>query len=337
MSSSKKIKYWQYIFSIASLQGGYALFKLISIPTDSTNALFLGLSASRLLMAIALLFAIFLFAWLGFLSWRKPAWAEKYLKPENYPKAYSALNWLSFFIALFSSIATFLLRYYDPLKYLPLYQRAAPLAFYIIILGYELSLWLLYLQAHAEPRSREEKKKSFASLRLCVSRIAKNPTFIIFAILLILLIFVSITRIGLTPDTAYWSEPGIAIQSWQFALALILGFLTLLLSFKLSLKKSDIFIAFLIWGIAALIWWSVPMDVLQNSFYAPYAYPLNKSLPYSDAGFYDYLSQGLLLGEGFLAQVPPRPLYLVFLTGLRALVGINNLPRRALFSWKNAP
>ncbi len=316
MSPTKRLKHWQFFFIIASLEGGFALFKLLSIPTDSSNALILGLSASRLLMAVILFFAIFFFLGLLFLTKRKGKFRE-YLNPQNYPKAYSLLNWLSFFLALFTSIILFFLRYYDPEKYLPLYLRAAPLVFYIIVLGYQLSLWLFYL--------RNKTKKSTKPVLSRDEVFVDKISLIIFAIFLALFAFVSITRIGLIPDTAYWSEPGIAIQGWQFILALTLGFLTLLFSYRKTSKKlGNIFIPLLIWSIAVIIWWSVPMEVLKNSFYAPFAYPLGKSLPYSDAGFYDYLSQGLLLGQGFITQIPPRPLYIVFLTGLRALVGINN-------------
>ncbi len=307
MTVEKRKKHWPIFFLLACLEGGIALFALLRLPTDPTNSLLFGLSASRLLMAATLLGALIFFGFLGFFAWRKTDWLEKYLDPNKGPKLYPVLNYLSFFSALFASIALFLLRYYNPERFLPFFERAKPLGLYIIVLGLQLSLWLLFLR-----RGFHRRKENFI------------PAAITFAILLVLFVFVAISRIGLTPDTAYWSEPGIAIQGWQFALALILGFLTLLLSFKLSLKKSDLIFALMIWGIAIAIWWSVPMDVLKSSFYAPFAYPLGKPLPYSDAGFYDYLSQGLLLGNGFLAQIPPRPLYIVFLAGLRALVGIND-------------
>ena len=307
MTTNTRNKYWPFFFLLACLEGGFALFALLRLPTDPTNNLLFGLSASRLLMAATLSVAVILFAFLGLFAWRKAEWREKYLDLEKRPKLFQALNYLSFFIVLLTSISLFLLRYYNPERFLPFFERAKPLGFYIIVLGIQFSLWLLFLR-----HGLRRRKENFI------------PAAIAFAILLVLFAFVAISRIGLTPDTAYWSEPGIAIQGWQFALALILGFLTLLLSFKLSLKKSDIVFALLIWGIAIAIWWSVPMDVLKNSFYAPFAYPLGKPLPYSDAGFYDYLSQALLLGNGFLAQIPPRPLYIVFLAGLRALVGFND-------------
>ena len=309
MSLKKKLTSWQVFFLIASLEGGFALLTLLTIPTDSTNTLIFGLSASRLLMVIALLSATLIFLWLLFLT-KKETNFNKYLNPKKFPKAYHILNWLSFLIAFFFSIALFFLRYYNPTKFLPIFLRAQPFVLYIILLGYQLSLLLLYL------------RKGFSIEKL--KRNDFKPASITFTIFLALFAFIATSRIGLIPDTAYWAEPGIAIQGWQFILALIIGFITLLFTIKSPHKKLNIIIPVILWGIAIVIWWSVPMDVLKNSFYAPFAYPLGKSLPYSDAGFYDYLSQGLLLGRGFITQIPPRPLYIVFLTGLRALVGINN-------------
>lgn len=306
------LKYWFFFFLITSLEGGYALFTLLRIPADPTNSLYLGLSASRLLMAATLLGVVLISVWLGLLAWRRPFWVEKYLDPENHPKVFAALTWLSAMGALITVIGLFLLRYYNPIRLLSLFERARPLAFTTIILGFQISILFLFLRKGFDFKFFKDRKRN-------------RVTGIIFGIFLALFAFIAITRIGLTPDVAYWAEPGVALQGWQFGLALLGGFLTLLLSLKLNFhhRKTDLFFALLLWGIAISIWLSVPMDVLKNSFYGPFAYPLGKSLPYSDAGFYDYLSQGLLLGNGFLSQIPPRPLYIVFLAGLHALFGNN--------------
>jgi hypothetical protein len=313
--SEEKTKNWIFFFSLASLEGGFALFALLRVPTDPKNDFLFGLSLSRFVTAGALLGITLLAAWLGYRSWRNPIWREKYLLPENFPQKYRALHWASFFLALLFSLTLFLLRYQDPAYYEPLYLRAKPLLLGLSLIGFELSLWLLFLRYGFEAQKKYHEN---------VLRLAGR----IFILFLLLFAFIAVTRIGLTPDTAYWAEPGVPLQKWQFALALLLGFFALLYftSHPLRRKKTteNIVIPLLLWGIALLLWWSVPMDVLKNSFYAPFAYPLGQSLPYSDAAFYDYLSQGLLLGNGFLTQVPPRPLYIVFLAGLRALFGINN-------------
>ncbi|MFN3492699.1 MAG: glycosyltransferase family 39 protein, partial [Anaerolineales bacterium] len=64
---------------------------------------------------------------------------------------------------------------------------------------------------------------------------------------------------------------------------------------------------------------SVPLETLANSFYAPASPPLNIPLPYSDAGYYDFASQSLLIGTGYFGNIPPRPLYVTFLAFLHLL------------------
>ena len=72
---------------------------------------------------------------------------------------------------------------------------------------------------------------------------------------------------------------------------------------------------------ASALWLSVPIDSLKNSFYAPITPPYTTPFPYSDAGFYDYLSQSLLIGTDYLGNIAPRPLYVTFLAALHFLFG----------------
>ncbi|MBT3338260.1 MAG: hypothetical protein HN855_15360 [Anaerolineae bacterium] len=309
MLVKEKTKYWSLFFLAASLEGGFALFALLQIPSGDVNSFFLGLSASRFFMVTSLLAATGFFGWLAVAAWQKANWLERWLAPGYSSKG---LIRISSFLSLGLTLALFLLRYYDPERFLPLFTRAKPLGIYLLVLSLQTVFWLLVLQLGLQVEIARYKK-------------VFRSTGWIFLIFLTVFAFVALTRIGLTPDTAYWAEPGVALQGWQFGLALLIGFITFLVTIQFSTyqKKSDLLLAFLVWGIAVVIWWSVPMDVLRNSFYAPYAYPLDTSLPYSDAGFYDYLSQGLLLGNGFITKIPPRPLYIIFIAGLHALFGLD--------------
>ncbi|OQY29779.1 MAG: hypothetical protein B6I38_07915 [Anaerolineaceae bacterium 4572_5.1] len=309
----KPLKYWSLFFLLASLEGGFALFVLLRIPSDLANSIILGLSAARFGMVAALFGMVIALVWLGALAWRKPLWREKYLDPANFPKASAALTRLSALAALLTASGLFLLRYYDPERLMPVFLRAQPLLLYIAVLTFQLTLWLLLLRYGFHLQAFRERMGIYRNAGIAL------------IVLLLLMGIVTITRIGLIPDSAYWAETGVALQGWQVGLAILAGLFTLLLSLQKPVdqdKRIDILFAVLLWGIAVGSWLSVPLDVLENSFYAPYAYPLGQSLPYSDAGFYDYLSQGLLLGNGFLAKIPPRPLYIVFLAGLHALFGV---------------
>ena len=307
MKPNEKLKYWLLFFIAASLEGGFALAALLQIPGDPTNNFFLGLSLSRFLMALVLLFLTILFGWIAILAQKRPRWQS----PDLYPKQFACLHWLVFLGSLGLAIVLFLFRYYDPVRFLPFYERAVPLGMYLLVLGVQTSIWLLFLRFGLD-------LKTFKKVQF-------KETLIVFTVLLGVFLFVSLTRLGLIPDTAYWGEPGVVIQSWQFGLALSAGVILFVLSWRVKVfsRWADIGIALLLWGLAVWIWSSVPMSVLTNSYYAPYAYPIGTSVPYSDSGFYDYLAQGLLLGEGFITKIPPRPLYIVFLAGAHALYGFD--------------
>jgi hypothetical protein len=76
-----------------------------------------------------------------------------------------------------------------------------------------------------------------------------------------------------------------------------------------------------IWLLAVVVWLAVPIDVLQNSFYAPIGPPTGVPFPNSDAGYYDSMAHSLLVGHPYQGEIPSRPLYIVLLTGLHLLFG----------------
>jgi hypothetical protein len=76
-----------------------------------------------------------------------------------------------------------------------------------------------------------------------------------------------------------------------------------------------------LWLLAAVIWLSVPLSVMQNSFYAPMDPPTNQPFPNSDAGYYDSMAHSLLIGYPYQGDIPTRPLYIVFLAVLHLLFG----------------
>jgi hypothetical protein len=156
---------------------------------------------------------------------------------------------------------------------------------------------------------------------------ARNPIYlsalIAFCLLLLVFLFISLTRLGLTPDPAYWSEPGVPILGWQFAVVLIGGVCVLLLAFSVRTRLMDLFLPLTIYLLAVAIWLSVPADVLANSFYMPINQPTFQPFPYSDAGYYDQMAHSLLIGHPYQGTIPTRPLYIVLLTVLHLLFGEN--------------
>ncbi|MEW6402375.1 MAG: glycosyltransferase family 39 protein [Chloroflexota bacterium] len=290
---------WPWYFFAAALESFVFIAILFSIPSES------GLSLARFAMISVLLLILILSVGFGLHARHDTAALDALRRA---PLIAGAT-----LLFLTSGLALFLLRYLNPERLLPFYERLSPLLWFLFVVGLQSALFLLFLQ-NGLHRDELLKRKD----------IYRSACFV-FVALLLLLAFVAVTRLGITPDPAYWGEPGVAILGWHFGLAILIGFAVLLCfagfaSFRLP-RVQNYILPFAIWLTASVLWLSVPWDVLQNSFYAPISPPTNIPLPYSDAGYYDYISQSLLTGTDYLGLIPPRPLYIFLLAGLHALFG----------------
>lgn len=222
-----------------------------------------------------------------------------------------------FFSALLfltSSLILFLLRYLSPERFLPYYERLSPLLWLLFIIAIQSTIFLLFAKNGFHPQEFAKRKLIYLSAAIA------------FGILFFIFLFTTITKIGITPDTAYWGEPGVAILGWQFGIAILFGFAVIVHAARITTYQvplTNYLLPLTIYLTAVTLWLSVPVDVLQNSFYAPITPPANTPFPYSDSGFYDYLSQSLLIGSGYLGGIPPRPFYVIFLAVLHFFFGQN--------------
>jgi len=287
-------KFLPWFFFAAAFQSLLAVVALLRVPSE-------GISLARLGLLGILAFFFFSGMGLGLYSRRD---LTRFERLGRTPVIFS-----SALLSLTSALALFLLRYLNPERLLPYYERMSPLLWLIFFLSLEATVFLLFLKNGFHLNSLAERNSVYVS------------SLIALLFLLSIFLFVSLTKIGVTPDTAYWGEPGVVIQSWQFILALIIGCAILLLFTFQSplLSRSTFLLPLSIYLIAAILWLSVPLETLANSFYAPISAPTNIPLPYSDAGFYDYLSQSLIIGTDYFGGIPPRPLYVNFLAFLHLL------------------
>ncbi len=307
-----KLRFWPLFFLLTIAEGIIAFVNLVLIPSEEVGGL-LGFSLTRLAFMLGLVASVVFLAVLLFLSWRKKAWREKWLNPQVNVRYYILLTMAATAGALIAGGGLFLLRYYNPERLLPLFIRARPLLFFLMLFCAQLSLWLLVLKNGVRLSAFSSRKGVYIA------------TLIILAVLLTIWGIVALTRLGLNPDPGYWAEPGVPLLGWQVALAIICGWLILLIGLSEWIERHirffDGLLGMGLWGIAVSVWMSVPLSVLNSSFYAPIIPPYKQPFPYSDAGMYDYLARGLLLGNGFIGTIPPRPLYIVFLAGLHRLFG----------------
>ncbi|MBI3167902.1 MAG: glycosyltransferase family 39 protein [Chloroflexi bacterium] len=303
---NKFTKFLPWFFFAAAFQSLIAIVILLRIPSE-------GISFARLVL-LGVMGGLFLAGiGLGLFARRDLSRFERFITTPVI--LFSALLTLTF------SLILFLLRYLNPERLLPFYERLSPLLWLLFFLAFEATIFLLLLKNGFHSRSLSDRKPIYLA------------AFTVYCSLIIVFLFVAITKIGITPDTGYWGEPGVAIQGWHFVVALLIGFSTLLLStfhssvrsLPVGLSNSSLiphplsFIPFALYLLAAILWPGVPLETLANSFYVSITPPTNMPLPYSDAGFYDFSAQSLLIGTGYFGGIPPRPLYVVFLAFLHLL------------------
>src|SRR5688572_11883129 len=282
-----------WFFYLCAIEGAVALTALLLIPSEGGN-----LSLARLSLISILVVFCSLWMYLGF---RQPHGIDKLARPPFIVT--SAL--LSVGLGLF----LFLLRYLDPDRFLSAYERLSPLLWYFFILLIQASFLLLYLRRGFYPENLSLRKPVYLS------------SLTAFCVLLFVILIISLTHLGITPDPAYWGEPGVAILGWQFAVALILGFAVFCGAFYVSAQTLDILLPLIIYLAAVVLWLRVPVNVLANSFYMPISPPTLQPFPYSDAGYYDQMAHSVLIGHPYLGEIPTRPLYIFLLTVLHSLFG----------------
>ena len=259
------------------------------------------------MMPMAVMGGICLLA--AWVSWKDDRFRKKWLSPSSNPVVFRLLSWLFTGSVFLTGILAFLLRWYDPDLFLPYFERAWPFLAFVLLFSLQSAFLLTLLQVglHKPPERNW------------------RPALLAFSLLLLVYAFASLTRLGLIPDEAYWGEPGVPMQGWQLFF-IILGSAAFLLFhmapwFNNRPGRTEAITILSIYFLAVFIWLSVSNDVLRNSFYFPIDPPANTPFPYSDSGYYDYMAHSLLIGTDYTGQIPTRPLYILFLTGLHLLFG----------------
>lgn len=250
---------------------------LLRIPSDSKNAFLFGLSKERLLMLTV--FAFFFLCGILFLIRRDKVSAFFVSKP----RAGSVLGT--------AAVITFFL------VMLPDYRFGRNSAYYARIRPFLIWAFLSTLTFYLYDRFAKDR---FAVIRQTIRNLSAYKKDIIpFLLFLVFgILFIEITGLGKTTESALWNKNGIPLQSIQLFFSLAVFLLlkkTGLFGKTDGQKKFSHFL--LIWIVSALIWSLVP---LKDHFFAPGPYlPNMEYYPYSDAVSYDMAAQTALNGWGF--------------------------------------
>ena len=295
-------RHWSPFFFLSILEGCTALATLSLIPGE-------GLSYARLMLIGAIVLPLAASGWFFFCS-LKTDWRARHLDLTAHPGFFRFLLVFSLFLFLTFGLVLFLLCYLNPEATTAYFVRSRPVLIYLMLLSAQTCLWLTMLRNGFHPQA------------LQIRRGVLIPAVVGFGIFILLWLIVALTGIGITKDTSYWGEPGVPILGWQLVLVLLIGLGFSLYGLRLkSFRRLDAILPIAIWLFAFLLWISVPLGTLRNSFYAPIQPPFSQPFPASDAAYYDSDAQSLLVGYGYVHAIPSRPFFVLFLVGLHALLG----------------
>lgn len=290
---------------LAVIESALAFYWLASIPSDSGSAVLAGYSASRLiLMAVAAIpFLVF-----GLVAVRSNEMVAMVDSALGKRRTRIVVLVVSSLLAV-SGLALLLIPSTRLGDYASIVARLAPLVYLGGLVGIQTLLGqFLWRGGEFELQNLREWKVVFIVAAVLMTLAALTA------------VWVAWSGIGVEPEIYGWHKPGTPILFGQLLVALFVSLLFALLKSRLGKNKFETLAFLTLWLAAFLIWQSEPMRRL--SYFTPAPTPPNfETYPYSDAGFYDTLSQTILIGQGRSLTVILRPLYIFFLTALHLISG----------------
>jgi hypothetical protein len=308
-----KLKPSWNVFSIYSsfiaLVAAFILSGLLLSPSEPGNALFLGLSLPRLILALGLLIAFIFFALISIKSFQDRGWAEGTLERWfGGSRISKAISWLAAIGFGLGWIGCFLPFYRAGILAVH-WARLRP-AMVFILLASAATLMTIFV-----------KRSNFTIQDSRISKTFKLSLVLFFVSLLFIGIMLY-SGFGVSAAEDYWYGAGVPILASQLIMVIVAGTLFFQIKNKWRFWRIDVVFFILIYAVTAVLWAQEP---LQKSFLfiGPYA-PNRVLYPFADAALFDTASQFGLIGQNFLfynGQFFERALYISFLVYLHSLVG----------------
>jgi hypothetical protein len=309
---------------MGTLEGVVVLYKLISIPADIKNVMFLGFSLQRLLLlgGVFILFSLFSLSllWISI----SDAMMKKAVSFVDEIFNVSSRRYILYFFSLtmlFFCAVLLLMPLEGSSGYIAYLERLAPLVYWIGCIGAQtLICQFVWRNQKLNWHILIERKKIFNVVGLALG------------ILLVFFAWINWSGIGLTPEKFGWHYPGAPIIFSQLFLAWLIGLPFIIWSNAIEIWAAsfwkrlpfrihlDTIICLVLWVAAFLIWWGEPMR--KESYFTSSPTPPNfEYYAYSDAALYDQPAQIMLIGDIKNNKTILHPFYVVFLVFLHMLGG----------------
>ena len=301
---------WGIFWTIIVLTGGYALWTVLQLPSESKNAVWIGLSAGKLVLC-GIMAGLILTALAGAVL--------SFINRDNIFSSGKAAGIMSFFITFAMILGViFLTPPVGKTAYeRSLLERLTPLAYWGLVFV-SLSVILLIIQKFSWLKEYQTGAVSALLWGL-----------IILAAAALILTSALYTGVGIDPISGTFYRQGVSLLEGHLIVPLLFLYpllpLMTIISRKFSGKKVLPVLAFLcgiaIWCAAVWLWQTTVFE--GRSYFAPaLRLPNNNFYPASDAENYDLLAQSILLGNGFRnGMTVVRPLYAAFLALLHFIFG----------------
>ena len=296
------IRLW---FFLITCLAGFSLYRLAAIGENSLNSVFLGYSASRLLMMAAALFT----ALLGLLGILDPGGKCS----DAVRKASKSRFWkiLSTTLFLGLSLGWITGKFISDENFQPLFIRIEPL----LILGFVTAgsgALLLFRLTH--------QSNAIGSEQISIRKTA----LLYFLIGCGLYLIIRLTGVGIIPDEMDWQPTGMTIQYWEILLSAWIALAAALLLSVLKTTRHQRLITwilfFAIWAVTAVLWVSIPtMEVLNHSYFMEITAPNYLPYPASDCANFGLWAESVLAGLGFKTVIAYRQFLIIVIAFFQAV------------------
>lgn len=296
--------YWGLIAAVSLV----VLFMLVRVPSDQENRIWLGLSLQRMVLAFLPLLTGLFAAGASIRTFRnfdRAGQGWQFVDRQQSLLIWGSLTGLGLAVGIACIPAYRFAAFQDYMV------RLQPFMLWAVFF-FGLTFLLVWGQTRGfSPAGFENFSGSWKFTAAVLSCFA-----LIWAL-------VAFSGLGLRLSEDYWYGTGVPILAQQVLIAVGFGVCFLLWGNALEKyfsKYTEVFLFFLIWGVAAVLWAREPVT---SSYFAPGPYPPDRQLyPYSDAATFDIGSQFALIGQDINNGVFfDRALYMGFLVFLHAVAG----------------
>lgn len=307
-SSQRKITVLRLSLSLALIEGLFVFWKFLTAPSEAESVVFLQYSPLRLILLLAVLFLSLAILLLLVASFKKN-WLE--LKTGNlitslWEKtetfwALLALGSLSYFLLLSSNQSLGSIASYR--------ERLYPILVWIALIAFQFIVSFVFVKGRGS--------NLFQTYRS--SLVPSGITLLLFALLIV---FIALTKIGLTPDAIYWQGHGVPLLISQLMVAWGIGLLfnVLVLRFgEASRNRVNVLACAAVWALAVFLWWGQPARASYNILES--APPNFQEYPFGDSILYDTIAHKFLTGTALPNDFWVKPLYSFFLAFLHLFAG----------------